>query len=136
MMFFFWQLRYDNRKRNVESLKRLNREKFVSEISHVLQAHKLSESDVNSVYLLYRSILNISSMLISLDEIKKEDDFFTKADNVTKITEDNKEFVEKLCDYEAIINWKTFVELLKNISSKTETEKIAMFVEVIWEKKK
>ncbi|EAS00267.1 EF hand protein (macronuclear) [Tetrahymena thermophila SB210] len=121
---------FEERKSNLEKLKKLNRDLFASNIGKILQEHELSESDLNSVYILYRSILNIQSQIISTENVIKEDDIMLQLDKFDHLTLENKALVESLCNYQDIIKWENFVKMLKNISNLDDQQKIDMFVQV------
>ena len=55
----------------------LNLDLFTHSIAGILKEYEMKESDLNCVYLLYRSILNIQSLIISIEQVVKEDDVFT-----------------------------------------------------------
>ncbi|KAL4455083.1 hypothetical protein ABPG74_006465 [Tetrahymena malaccensis] len=121
---------FEERKANLEKLKKLNRDLFASNIGKILQEHELGESDLNSVYILYRSILNIQSQIISTENVIKEDDIMLQLDKFDHLTLENKALVESLCNYQDIIKWENFVKMLKNISNLDDQKKIDMFVQV------
>ncbi|KAL4503250.1 hypothetical protein ABPG72_000856 [Tetrahymena utriculariae] len=121
---------FEQRKANLEKLKKLNRDLFASNIGKILQEHELGESDLNSVYILYRSILNIQSQIISTENVIKEDDIMLQLHKFDHLTLENKALVESLCNYQDIIKWENFVKMLKNISNLDDQKKIDMFVQV------
>lgn len=64
----------------------LNLDLFTHSIGGILKEFDMKESDLNCVYLLYRSILNIQSLIISIEQVVKEDDAFTLMDKYDTFT--------------------------------------------------
>lgn len=85
-ILFCLMFRFVQRKANLESLKMLNLDLFTHSIGGILKQFEMKESDLNCVYLLYRSILNIQSLIVSIEQVVKEDDVFTSMEKYDSFT--------------------------------------------------